>query len=150
VRPFRRRRDGQIAVNLNDAGRDFVRHVFREIVAAEYDDDGVIHPVIYARITPGLDHDDPTRLFERQQEVSSVAERALQTCDDDLLNDSDAWAWLRTIQVALRSHAFGRDIRTAQDYQQVEGELRGYLESLQYLAWGLARALSSERFTSGR
>ena len=143
MRPFRRRRNGDIAVHLSAAGRAFMRQVFSEIVAAEYEDDGVIHPVIYARITPELDNDDPARLFERQHEVSSVAQRALDTCDDDTLSESDAWAWLRTSQVALRSHAFGRDIRTAADYEQIDGELRQYLESLQYVAWGLARAISS-------
>ena len=44
-------------------------------------------------------------MLARQTETSTNAELASLTVDEQFLNDAEAWVWLTTLQVALRSTA---------------------------------------------
>jgi len=56
-------------------------------------------------IDPSLDQDNPVAMLARQTETSTNAELASLTVDEQFLNDAEAWVWLTTLQVALRSTA---------------------------------------------
>src|SRR5665213_1580706 len=102
---FIRRRDGRIEVRLNDAGRDAIREVFAHVVASERDPDHDWHLSMNAPINPSDDHDDPLATLARQHDIASNAELSVMTLKEQFLNEAEAWAWLCTLQVALRATA---------------------------------------------
>ena len=90
---------------MNDYARDVVRSAFSNVLAAERDPEHEWHVALSGPIDPSLDQDDPLSMLARQNETSTNAELAGLSVDEQFLNDTEAWAWLTTLQVALRSTA---------------------------------------------
>ncbi len=138
ARLFVRRRDGRIEVRLSDAGRALAREAFGHVLAAESDPDHEWHASLNAPINPGRDLDDPLATLSRQQEITSNVELAVATLGEEFLNDAEAWAWLCTLQVALRAVITAKGILSEDRLNDVEGDVRAYIESLQALLFALA------------
>jgi hypothetical protein len=135
---FVRRRDGRIEVRLNEAGRDVVREAFVHVVAAERDPEHEWNLSLNAPINPSNDDDDPLSTLARQHEIATNAELALMTHKEPYLNDAEAWAWLTTLQVALRSMAVVNGILS---YEKIEGaspELLNEIVTIQQFLFDLA------------
>ncbi|MDE3082266.1 MAG: hypothetical protein KGJ39_02465 [Acidobacteriota bacterium] len=140
-RLFVRRRDGRIEVRLNDAGRDFVRDVFTQVVAAERDPDHQWHASLHSPIDPSMDADNPLSTLTRQSETTTNAELALVCADEQFLTDAEAWAWLTSLQVALRSVAVSNGVLSDERLTEVDANLRTEIETLQMLLFSLAECL---------
>ncbi|NNN00922.1 MAG: hypothetical protein HKL86_03730 [Acidimicrobiaceae bacterium] len=138
---FVRRRDGRIEVRLNELGRSVVRDSFRNVVAAEHDPNHDWHASLTAPIDPSLDHDNPVSMLNRQNETSTNAELASLTVDEDFLNEVEAWSWLTTLQVALRSTAQAQGILDEQRLATCDAELLEYIQMLQQFLFQLADCL---------
>lgn len=138
---FVRRRDGRIEVRLNELGRSIVREAFRNVVAAEHDPSHEWHASLTAPIDPSLDHDNPLSMLTRQNETSTNAELAALTIDEQFLNESEAWSWLTTLQVALRSTAQSRGLLDEERLEKGDPELLEYVRTLQQLLFQLADCL---------
>lgn len=137
-RLFIRRRDGRIEVRLNDAGREVAREAFADVLAAEGDPDHEWHASLNGPINPGSDLDDPVATFNRQHEVTSNVELAVATLNEEFLNDAEAWAWLCTLQVALRAIITARGLLSADRLEECDEATRGYIATLQTFLFGLA------------
>lgn len=140
-RLFVRRRDGRIEVRLNDLGRAAVRDAFAQVAAAERDPDHEWHVTLNAPIDPSSDEDDPVATLNRQSEMATNAELAVMTSDEQFLNEAEAWAWLSTLQVALRSTAVAHGVLTDEKLAQGDEELLDYITTLQQLLFALAECL---------
>ncbi len=137
-RLFVRRRDGRIEVRLNDLGRSVAREAFGHVVAAERDPEHEWHTLLNAPIDPGRDQDDPLSILNRQNEISTNAELAVVTLNEEFLNDAEAWAWLATLQVALRSTAQAHGLMSDEKLAACDEELLNYIHTLQQLLFELA------------
>lgn len=138
---FVRRRDGRIEVRLNEHGRSIVREAFRNVVAAEHDPNHEWHASLTAPIDPSLDHDNPLSMLTRQNETSTNAELAALTIDEQFLNEHEAWSWLTTLQVALRSTAQSRGLLDEEKLEKGDPELLDYVRTIQQLLFQLADCL---------
>ena len=138
---FVRRRDGRIEVKLNDAGRDVVREAFGRVYVAEHDADHEWHRTLNAPIDPSKDADDPLAVLARQSETGSNAELAVATVHEEFLTDAEAWAWMTTMQVALRATAVANHLHDQETLEASESELRNYIILLQGLLVALADVL---------
>lgn len=132
------RRRGRVQVRLNDAGRAVAREAFGHVVAAERDPDHEWTSTLSAPIDPSADSDDPVATLERQQGISSNAELAVATLNEEWLNDAEAWAWLATLQVALRATAVAHGLLTDEALESSGGELLHQIRSLQAFLFDLA------------
>ena len=103
---FVRRRDGRIEVRLNDAGRVVAREAFGRRGG------GRAGPG--PRVARGPECPDRSEqrhrrpaspTLNRQSDIATNAELAVMTLNEQFLNESEAWAWLSTFQLALRSTA---------------------------------------------
>ena len=137
-RLFVRRRDGRIEVRLNDAGRDIAREAFANVLMAEGDPEHEWHASLNAPINPGSDVDDPLATFNRQHEVTSNVELAMATLDEEFLNDAEAWAWLCTLQVALRGFITAKGLLSADRLEESDEGAQDYIKTLQTFLFGLA------------
>jgi hypothetical protein len=137
-RLFLRRRDGRIEVRLNDTGRAAVREIFAHVVASERDPDHEWHVTMNAPINPGDDHDDPLATLTRQHDVATNAELAVMTLKEEFLNDAEAWAWLCTIQVALRATAVSKGLLSDEKLAACEPELLEEIRLMQQFLFDLA------------
>ncbi len=137
-RLFIRRRDGRIEVRLNEAGRDVVRAMVRRVVAAEHDVDDEWNTTLNGPIDPSRDQDDPLLTLARQHDLSSNAELALMTIDEPFLNDGEAWAWLSTLQVALRATASAHGLIDDERINGADDAVLGEIQVLQSLLFSLA------------
>ncbi len=137
-RLFVRRRDGRIEIRLSDAGREIAREAFGHVLAAESDPSHEWHPSLNGPIDPSHDVDDPLAMFNRQHEVTSNVELAVATLDEEFLNDAEAWAWLCTLQIALRATITVKGIMTSDRLQEADEVTREYIETLQAFLFGLA------------
>jgi DNA-binding transcriptional regulator PaaX len=140
-RLFARRRDGRIEVRLNDAGRSAVREVFVHVVAAERSDDHEWHVALQTPINPSSDDDDPLSTLARQNEIATNAELAIMTVSEQYLNDAEAWAWLSTLQVALRSTAVANGILSDERLESCPPEVLADIRTIQQFLFDLAACL---------
>jgi hypothetical protein len=140
-RLFVRRRDGRIEVRLNDAGRALAREAFGHVLAAEVDPDHEWHASLHAPIDPSHDVDDPLATFNRQHEITSNVELAVATLGEEFLNDAEGWAWLCSLQVALRATITSKGVMSADRLEECDETTRDYINSLQTLLFNLADAL---------
>lgn len=138
---FVRRRDGRIEVRLNEVGRAVAREAFGHVVAAERDPDHKWHASLSAPIDPASDDDDPVSTLSRQNEISTNAELAVMTLKEEFLNESEAWAWLSTLQIALRSTAEANGLMTEEKLEACQPELLDYIRTLQQFLFALAECL---------
>jgi len=135
---FVRRRDGRVEVRLNDAGRGVLREAFAHVVAAERDPEHDWHLSLNAPINPSRDDDDPLSSLARQNEIATNAELSVMTLKEQFLNDAEAWAWLSTLQVALRSIAVVNGILSDEKLESCEFELLQEIRTIQQLLFDLA------------
>lgn len=140
-RMFVRRRDGRVEVRLSDLGRAVAREAFGHVVAAERDPDHEWHAILNSPIDPGQDQDDPSATLERQRDTATNAELAVMTLKDQYLNDAEAWAWLATLQVALRSTALAHGLLSDEKLAGCEPALLDYIRTLQAFLFDLAECL---------
>lgn len=138
ARLFVRRRDGRIEVRLNDAARAVAREAFGHVLAAEGDPDHEWHASMNGPIDPSHDVDDPLATLTRQHEVTSNVELAVATLAEEFLNDAEAWAWLCTLQVALRATITAKGILTSERLQDADESTREYITTLQTFLFALA------------
>ena len=137
-RLFVRRRDGRIEVRLNEAGRGIAREAFAHVLAAEADPEHDWHASLNAPINPVSDLDDPVATLSRQNDVTSNVELAVATLHEEFLNDAEAWAWLCTLQVALRATITSKGILSADRLNESDEATRGYIANLQAFLFALA------------
>ncbi|MFY9784091.1 MAG: hypothetical protein WAK12_11240 [Acidimicrobiales bacterium] len=135
---FLRRRDGRVEVRLNDAGRDILREVFVHVVAAERDEEHEWHLSLNAPINPSNDDDDPLATLARQNEIATNAELSIMTLKEQYLNDAEAWAWLSTLQIALRSTAVANGILSDEKLESASPELLNEIRTIQQFLFDLA------------
>jgi hypothetical protein len=135
---FVRRRDGRVEVRLNDAGRSVVREAFAHVAAAERDPDHDWHLSMNAPINPSKDDDDPLSALARQNEIATNSELSIMTLNEQFLNDAEAWAWLSTLQVALRSLAVVNGILSDEKLDSCEHDLLQEIRTIQQLLFELA------------
>ncbi len=140
-RLFVRRRDGRIEVRINEAGRVIAKEAFGRVVAAERDPDHEWHAGLNAPINPSSDDDDPLSMLTRQSEISTNAELAYMTLNEEFLNDAEAWAWLSTFQIALRSTAVANGLLSEEKLNACEPTLLDYVHTLQLFLFSLAECL---------
>ena len=137
-RLFVRRRDGRVEVRLNERGRTLAGEAFARVVAAERDPDHEWHAALSAPIDPSRDTDDPVSTLGRQNEIATNAELAEMTRREEFLTDAEAWAWLTTLQVALRSTAVARGILDDERLAAADAELVTQVRTLQQFLFDLA------------
>ena len=135
---FVRRRDGRIEVRVNDFGRSILRRAFENVLAAERDPEHEWHVVLSGPIDPSLDQDNPLAVLKRQNETSTNAELAGLSVEEQFLNESEAWAWLTTLQVALRSTAHVKGLLSDEHLTTCDPEVLDYVQSLQQFLFQLA------------
>jgi len=135
---FVRRRDGRIEIRLNDAGRAVAREAFGHVVAAEGDPNHEWHVILNAPIDPSCDQDDPVATLNREHDTSTNVELAVMTLNDLYLNDAEAWAWLCTLQVALRSTAVANGLLSDEKLAECASDLLDYVRTLQAFLFELA------------
>jgi hypothetical protein len=135
---FVRRRDGRVEVRLNDAGRAILREVFARVLAAERDGEHEWHLSLNVPINPSNDHDDPLSTLHRQQEIATNAELCVMTMREEFLNDAEAWAWLSTLQIALRSMAVVNGILSDEKLESCPPELLNDIRTVQHFLFDLA------------
>lgn len=138
---FIRRRDGRIEVRLNEFARTIVRDAFANVLAAERDPNHEWHVSLSGPIDPSLDHDNPMSTLARQNETSTNAELAALTVDEEFLNSGEAWSWLTTLQVALRSTAQSKGLLSEEKLVEADDELSAYVLTLQQFLFQLADCL---------
>lgn len=135
---FLRRRDGRIEVRLNDVGRSVAREAFGHVVAAERDPDHEWHAILNSPIEPSSDQDDPLATLSRQSETATNAELGVVTLKEQFLTEQEAWAWLSTFQVALRSTALANGLMSEERLAACDPELLAYIRTLQMFLFELA------------
>lgn len=135
---FTRRRDGRVEVRMNEYGRAVVRSAFANVLAAERDPDHEWHLSLSGPIDPSLDQDNPISVLARQSQTSTNAELAGLTVDEQFLNDAEAWVWLTTLQVALRSTAQTHGLHNDEQLAAADDEMQSYVRTLQSLLFDLA------------
>ncbi len=140
-RLFVRRRDGRIEVRLNDDARAIAREAFAHVFAAEIDPAHEWYASLNAPIDPSHDVDDPLATFNRQHEVTSNVELAVATLNEEFLNDAEAWAWLCTLQIALRATITAKGLLTKDRLEEADETTLEYITTLQTFLFSLADAM---------
>ncbi len=140
-RLFVRRRDGRVEVRLNDAGREVVREAVGHVVAAEQDPDHEWRSALSPPLDPSADVDDPVAVLARGQEISRHAELVVLTLREQFLTEAEAWAWLTTLQVALRATALSLGLIDEARLEGAPPEDLVTVRTLQQLLFDLAEAL---------
>ena len=125
-------------MRLNDLGRAVAREAFAHVVAAERDPDHDWHATLSAPIDPSRDADDPLATLGRQHDIATNAELATMTLDEEFLNDTEAWAWLTTLQVALRATAVANGILDEARLNSADAAVVTYVRTLQQFLFDLA------------
>jgi len=138
IKMFIKRRDGRIEVRLNDAGRNIVYEAFGHVVAAERDPDHDWHRRLNAPIDPSSDDDNPLAMLTRQSQISTNAELAYMTRNEEFINEQEAWAWLTTMQIALRETAASNGILNEEKWNSADSGLRNQIQTLQAFLFELA------------
>jgi hypothetical protein len=138
---FIRRRDGRIEVKLNEHGRTFIKDVFAQVLSAEQNNDHVWHSSLVSPISPSDEVDNPMAMLQRQMETSTNAELASASADDNFIDDAEAWSWLSSLQVALRSVSYANGLFDTEALEKASEEIHHYIEALQTLLFALAEVL---------
>jgi len=138
---FARKRDGRVEVRVNDAGRALLKEFFVHVVAGERDTEHDWHVALNAPINPSCDVDDPLSTLARQSDISSNAELSLMTSNAQFLTEAEAWAWLSTLQVALRSMAVVHGILSDEKLETCAPEVLEEIRTLQQFLFDLAACL---------
>ena len=71
-------------------------------------------------------------------DLEGLAERASLTVDEQFLNDAEAWVWLTTLQVALRSTAQTNGLHSDEQLAAADEQMLSYVRTLQSLLFDLA------------
>jgi hypothetical protein len=137
-RLFVRRRDGRIEVRLNEAGRAIAREAFGHVVAAERDPEHEWGATLTAPVDPTRDEDDPVTTLARQQATATNAELAVATLHEQYLTDAEGWAWLCTLQVALRAMAVSHGLLSDERLGEAGADLLIEVQTLQHFLFDLA------------
>jgi len=135
---FVRRRDGRVEVRLNDRGRGLVREMCARVLAAERDEDHEWHLSLRAPIDPSSDDDDPLLALARENETATNAELVVASLNEEYLSDAEAWAWLCTLQVALRATAVAHGILSDEKLELASPELLETIRTLQHFLFDLS------------
>lgn len=135
---FVRRRDGRVEVKMNEYARTIVRDAFANVLAAEREPTHEWHVALSGPIDPSLDQDNPLPMLAPQNETSTNAELAGLSVGEQFLNDAEAWAWLTTLQVALRSTAQSKGLLTDEQLAACSADVLIYVQSLQQFLFDLA------------
>jgi hypothetical protein len=128
-------------VRLNEAGRTIAREAFGRVVAAERDPNHEWHAGLNSPIDPSEDADNPVASLDRQNEISTNAELAYMTLNEQFLNEAEVWAWLSTLQIALRSTAVANGLLSEEKLAACEPELMNFVRTIQQFLFGLAECL---------
>jgi len=108
------------------------------VLAAERDPDHEWHLSLNAPINPSSDDDDPLASLARQNEIASNAELSVMTLEEQYLTDAEGWAWLSTIQVALRSTAVMNGLLSDEKLEACDPELLEDIRTMQQFLFELA------------
>jgi len=135
---FIKRRDGRIEVRLNDTGRAILYESFGHVVAAERDPEHDWHRSLNSPIDPSSDDDNPLSMLTRQSQISTNAELAFMTRNEQFINEQEAWAWLTTMQISLRETAFANGILNDEKWGSANDSLRDQIQTLQAFLFELA------------
>lgn len=125
-------------MRLNDVGRAAIREVFAHVLAAEREPEHEWHLSLNAPINPSSDDDDPLSSLARQNEIASNAELSIMTLNEQYLNDAEGWAWLSTLQVALRSTAVVNGLLSDEKLEACAPELLDDIRTMQQFLFELA------------
>ena len=128
-------------MRLNDFARAIVREAVTNVLRAERDPEHEWHVSLSGPIDPSRDEDNPLSMLTRQNETSTNAELAGVTVDEEFLNEAEAWAWLSTLQVALRSTAMAQGLLTDEQLAGCDEEVLTYVRTLQQFLFDLAACL---------
>ncbi|MEI8126363.1 MAG: hypothetical protein WCG86_00950 [Actinomycetota bacterium] len=139
---FIRRRDGRIEVRVAESGREFIVKQMARVAAAESDSAHEWHSYLHAPMNPSADADDPLRVFERQKATATNAELALLSAHEEFINNVEAWAWLTTLQIALRSEMMAQGVFDSANLDVKSESEVADIRSLQYVLFELARVVS--------
>jgi hypothetical protein len=141
VKLFTRKRD-QIVVALNDHGRAFVATAARAVLDASGDPHHDWHTALHAPME-STRPDDPLAAAARQQMTDTAAELVLLTVQEERLTEEEAWAWLRTLQTALRSLAVAEELNDQNDIEARSADVQQLVTNLQVCLWSLGKALAA-------
>ncbi len=139
-RLFTRQRGGGIAVHLNEVGRSLVRDTAQRVAAAERGDEPTWAALLASPVDPSS-VDDPFVTLGRQRDMASNAELVVLTASEERLTDAEAWAWLSTLQVALRGLADEYGVTDEDALAAASSQVHERVESLQMLLFALASCL---------
>jgi hypothetical protein len=73
--------------------------------------------------------------------VTSNVELAVASLNEEFLNDVEAWAWLCTLQIALRATITAKGIISNDRLEEAEEATRDYIRTLQMFLFSLADAM---------
>ena len=138
---FKKKRDGSIAVHLNDNARAFVGEIFNQVVAAQNDPNHEWHLSLNPPINPSANSDDPLATFARQKEMASNSELGQMTVNEETLSAGEAYAWMTSLNLALRATISIRNIADEASLHNTDPETRQYIVTIQSLLFGLADCL---------
>ena len=141
TRYFVRRRAGEIDVQLSQFGRDFVRSVIDEMVGSRDDETSPWHSSLTQPIDPSKDSDDIGHVAAREVTISSTIAVTLKTIYADSLTDSEAWAWLSSLQLVLRFTSAKLSLSSDDDVEQLSDDSLNHVRSIQGLLFDLATCL---------
>jgi hypothetical protein len=93
---------------------------------------------LHAPINPSSDDDDPAATLSRETDIASNAELSVMTLREQFLTDAEAWAWLSTLQVALRSTAVVNGILSDEKLESCSPELLDDIRTMQHFLFDLS------------
>ncbi len=142
ARLFTRQRGagGGILVHLNELGRSLVLDTAQRVAAAERGEEPAWAALLASPVDPSR-ADDPIVTLGRQRDMASNAELVVLTVAEDHLSDAEAWAWLSTLQVALRGLADEHAVTDDDALSAAPPDVRERVQSLQTLLFALASCL---------
>lgn len=108
------------------------------VLAAERDVDHEWHLSLRPPIDPSSDDDDPLLALARENETASNAELVVKSLNEEYLSDAEAWAWLCTLQVALRATAIAHGILSDEKLEEAPPELLETIRTLQHFLFDLS------------
>ena len=141
TRYFVRRQSGDIDVQLSQFGRDFVRSVIDEMVTSRDDETSPWHGSFTQPNDPSKDSDDIGQVAAREVTISSTLVVTLETIDADSLTESEAWAWLRSLQLVLRFTSAKLSLSSDDDVEQLSDNSLNHVRGIQGLLFDLAECL---------
>ena len=140
ARLFTRQRGGGVVVRLNELGRSLVLDAARRVAAAERGEESVWAALLASPVDPSR-ADDPLVTLGRQRDMASNAELVVLTAGEDHLTDAEAWAWLSTLQVALRGLADEHAVTDEDALAAAPPDVHERVQALQTLLFSLASCL---------